>query len=77
MSCGMPELLAEPPDLVLEELAERLHEREAELLGEAPHVVVGLDDRRRPLDRDRLDDVRVERPLREPLSPRRRPSRSP
>src|SRR5439155_12600428 len=63
------ELLAEAPHLVLEELAKRLHEPEPELLREPADVVVRLDDGRRTLDGDRLDDVGVERPLREPRRP--------
>ena len=57
------ELLAEPPDLVLEQVAQRLHQLEAEPLGQAADVVVGLDHRRRAAHPGRLDDVRVERPL--------------
>ena len=64
-----PELLAEPPHLVLEELAERLDELEAELLRQAADVVVRLDDGGRAVDRDGLDDVRIERPLGEPRRP--------
>jgi hypothetical protein len=60
---GQPELLAEPADLVLEQVAQRLHELETEPLGQPAHVVVGLDDGRRPPHARGLDDVGVERPL--------------
>ena len=73
MSLRHPELLAGGAHLVLEELAQRLDELEVHLLGQAAHVVVALDDRARPLERDALDDVRVERALHEPLA-RRAPS---
>ncbi len=59
------ELAAEPAHLVLEQLAQRLDELHVHPLGETAHVVVALDRRRRTLERDRLDHVRVERPLRQ------------
>ena len=43
ISSGQAELLADHPDLVLEQLAQRLDELELEVLGQAAHVVVGLD----------------------------------
>ena len=57
---------AQLADLVLEELAQRLDQLEAHVRGQAAHVVVGLDRGRRTLERHRLDDVRVERPLGQP-----------
>src|SRR6478735_10819881 len=56
------ELLADQPDLVLEEGAQRLDELELEVVGKAADVVVGLDvgGARSPT---RLDDVGVERAL--------------
>jgi hypothetical protein len=65
------ELLVDPRSrptrahLVLEELAQRLDEREAHPLGQPAHVVMALDGGRGPAHRDRLDDVRVERALRQ------------
>src|SRR5712692_10069072 len=59
------ELRAEPPHLVLEELAHRLDQLEAQLFGKTSDVVVRLDDRRRALDGDRFDHVGIERSLRE------------
>src|SRR6478735_8863416 len=58
------ELLADQPDLVLEEGAQRLDELELEVVGKAADVVVGLDvgGARSPT---RLDDVGVERALAE------------
>ena len=51
--------------LVLEELPHRLDQLEAHLLRQPADVVMRLDDGRWSLDRDRLDDVGVERPLHE------------
>lgn len=56
------ELLADHPDLVLEQLAQRLDELELQVLGEAAHVVVGLDVRGAGAAAG-LDHVRVERAL--------------
>ena len=62
------ELHADLPDLVLEQLAQRFDELHAHRLGQSTDVVVGLDDvclaGRRPRG---LDDVRINRALREPL----------
>ena len=60
---GHAERAARLPHLVLEQLAERLEQLEAQLLGQPADVVVRLDRRRGPAERDRLDHVRVERPL--------------
>ena len=56
------ELLADQPDLVLEEGAQRLDQLELEVLGQAADVVVGLDvgGARSPAG---LDHVGVERAL--------------
>ena len=59
------ELGPDLPDLVLEERLQGLDEFEVHVLGQAADVVVALDGRRRALDRDALDDVGVERALRE------------
>ena len=58
------ELLADQPDLVLEQRAQRLDQLELEVVGQAADVVVGLDVRgaRSPAG---LDDVGVERALHE------------
>src|SRR5262249_53928860 len=61
------ELETELADLVLEQLAERLDERELHALGQATDVVVALDRVRRALERDALDDVGIESSLREEL----------
>src|SRR5439155_2986989 len=61
-----PQELAELTDLVLEELAKRLDELELHLQREAADVVVGLDRGRGPAERDRLDDVWIERALGKP-----------
>ena len=61
---GQAELDAQPADLVLEQVAQRLDQLEAELLGQAADVVVDLDRRRRPVGlAAALDHVGVERPL--------------
>src|SRR5262245_42474949 len=52
--------------LVLEELAEGLHQLEVHPLGEAAHVVMRLDRGRRALERDGLDHVGIHGALREP-----------
>src|SRR4051812_32568537 len=62
---------AELADLVLEELAQRLEQLEMERLGQPADIVVRLDGLRLLAGRitagaGRLDDVRVDRPLREP-----------
>ena len=59
------ELGSKEAHLVLEELPDRLDQLEAQLLRQPSDVVVRLDDLRRPLDRDGLDDVGIEGPLRE------------
>src|SRR5207248_3222436 len=65
---GEAELAPDAARLVLEERLQRLDEPEAQLLGKAAHVVVGLDLRRRAAGGGaRLDDVRVERALRQEL----------
>ena len=56
---------ADAAHLVLEEFAQRLDELEGHVVREAADVVVGLDGRRRAAHRERLDHVRVERPLHE------------
>src|SRR3954470_11822378 len=55
-------------NLVLEELAQRLEELEVKGFGKTTDIVVGLDGRRLlSLAARRLDDVRIDRALREPL----------
>ena len=63
------ELEGQGPDLVLEQLAERLDELELEVLGEAADVVVRFDGRGRPFDRIAFDDVGIDRPLGQVLHP--------
>ena len=58
-------LTAELTHFVLEELAQRLHELELQMLGKSAHIVMALDDVGRSFDRDALDDVRIEGPLHE------------
>jgi len=59
-----PELAAERPDLVFEELPDGLDELEVQVLRQSAHVVVTLDGRRRSADGGgALDHVRVERAL--------------
>ena len=58
------QLAAHLPHLVLEQLAQRLEQRERQPLGQPADVVVGLDRDRGPaLGRERLDHVGVERAL--------------
>ena len=67
---GQAELEADPPDLVLEQVAQRLDELEAQVGRQATDVVVGLDllgGLR--LGGRRLDDVRVERALGQEVDP--------
>ena len=59
------ELGRQGADLVLEQLAERLDQLNFRPFGQAPDIVVRLDRRRRALDRNALDDVRVKRALAE------------
>ena len=63
-----PELLADPPDLVLEEHAQRLDELHLHVGREAADVVVRLDRLGDPVGAARLDHVGVERPLDEPAN---------
>ena len=55
------------PHLVLEEGAQRLHERELEILRQASDVVMALDVRRAG-SATGLDDIRIERALNEELN---------
>src|SRR6185312_12103728 len=57
---------AQLPDLVLAQLAPGLDQLAAHVRGQAAHVVMRLDGRRRPLERDRLDHVRIEGALGKP-----------
>ena len=63
---GHPELLADPPHLVLEQEPQRLDEAHPHVLGQPADVVVRLDRRRDALGAARLDHVGVERALHEP-----------
>ena len=59
---------AELADLVLEQVAQRLQQLQAQLLGQAADVVVALDrDRLLALGAARLDHVRIDGALRQPL----------
>ena len=66
ISGGQPELLADQPDLVLEQRAQRLDELELEVVGQPAHVVVGLDVRGAGAAAG-LHHVGVERALHEEL----------
>ena len=58
------ELEPQPADFVLEQVAQRLDQLEAELLGEPADIVVDLDRRRGPVGRAAaFDHVRIKRPL--------------
>ena len=59
--------MAEPPDLVLEQLAQRLDQPQPHVLGQPADVVVALDHRRRAVGAAGLDEVRVQRALDEEL----------
>jgi len=58
---GEPQLAADLADLILEEVAQGLDERQLHRLGQPADIVVGLDGRCSPAAA--LDDIRVERPL--------------
>src|SRR5262249_19084951 len=62
-SLGQAELLADAPDLVLEQQTQRLDELHAHIGRQAADVVMGLDRRGDPVLAARLDHVRVERAL--------------
>ena len=62
------ELAADLPHFVLEQLAQRLDQLHAHPLGQAADVVVALDHRRLADDRNRLDDVGIERALRQEIN---------
>src|SRR5258706_6326931 len=57
------QLLADLPDLVLEQLPQRLDQLELERLRQAADVVMALDHRRGAPHRGGLDHVGIERPL--------------
>ena len=61
------QLAADLAHFVLEQLAQRLDQLHAHPLGQAADVVVALDHRRLADDGDRLDDVGIERALREKI----------
>ena len=61
------ELPSDLAHLVLEQLAQRLDQLHAHALGQAADVVMALDERRLAHDRHRLDDVRIERALRQKI----------
>jgi hypothetical protein len=56
---------AHAPDLVLEQVAQRLHELAGSCARESADVVVRLDRRRRAAHRRGLDAIGVDRPLRQ------------
>ena len=60
-----PELPADLADLVLEEFAQRFDELHPHAFRQAAHVVMALDECGLPNHGDRLNHIRVERPLRE------------
>src|SRR5216683_4551397 len=57
------QLLANPANLVLEEIPQRLDQRERHFFRQSADVMVGFNRRRRPFDGDRLDHVRIESTL--------------
>src|SRR5262245_460532 len=61
------ELAPERPDLVLEQVAQRLDELELHPLGKPPDVVMGLDDRGGAAHGLRFDAIRKDRSLRQEL----------
>ena len=79
-SSSSPSSQPDAPHLVLEQLPQRLDELEAHALRQPADVVMALDRRGRPDDRHALDDVGIERALRQEveaaelggLRPRRR-----
>src|SRR5439155_14856966 len=54
------QLLANPANLVLKEVPQRLDQGERHLLRQSTHVMVRFNRRRRPLYGNRLDYVRIE-----------------
>ena len=67
---GQTQLDAQPANLVLEQVAQRLDQLEAELLGQAADIVVNLDRRRRPVGcAAAFDHVGIERSLSQELRP--------
>ena len=65
-SLGQAQLAAELAHLVLEQFAQRLDQLHVHPLGQAADIVVALDGHRRTAgEADALDDVGVERALRE------------
>ena len=65
-----PQLDAQPADFVLEQVAQRLDQLEAKLLGKPADIVVNLDGCRRPIGRAAaLDHVGIKRSLSEELRP--------
>ena len=64
---GRPSSRPSALHLVLEQLAQRLDQAEVHALRQAADIVVRLDGDARPLERDRFDDVRIERALSEKI----------
>ena len=62
-----PELAADLAHFVLEQLAQRLDQLHPHPLGQAADVVMALDHRRLADDRHRLDDVGIQRALRQEI----------
>src|SRR5579872_1349650 len=57
------ELAAQLADLVFEQLAQWFDQFELHPIGQAADIMMALDDRRRPLERHRLDDIGIESAL--------------
>src|SRR5260370_16448244 len=57
------QILANPANLVLEEIPQRLDQRKRHFFRQSADVVVSFDRRRRPFDGDRLDHVWIESSL--------------
>ncbi len=64
---GQAHVHADSPHLILEQLAQRFHKLKLHPIGQSAHVMVRLDDvRLTELARRRLNDVRIDGPLRQP-----------
>ena len=61
------QILSDAPHFVLEQVAERLDEAKIHPLRQTADIVVALDHDGRAMHRCRLDDIRVERALRQEI----------
>src|SRR5229473_1283124 len=60
---GQPQLFPNPAHFVLKEVPQGFNQREGHLLRQPPDIVVRLDCRRRSLNRNRFNHIRVQRSL--------------